>query len=81
MAQDERADQPRVADRPILVPVEVGAAQSDTRDPDQFLARTGYRVRVMVEPQVARGVEPRRLHGRADRERFGALVIRLEMVR
>ena len=59
----ERRGQPRVADRALLEPVQVGAADADGLHADEALPRFRSRRRLVAQPHVAHAVEARDPHG------------------
>jgi hypothetical protein len=62
--EDERSVEGGVTDRPFEEPVPVGPAQADGRDAYENLAVARLRRRLLVEPEIARAVEAKSLHGR-----------------
>ena len=62
VAEDERLAQHRVADPALEEPVPVGAAETDAADAHEHLARLRLGVRLVVQPQLAGGVQAQRLH-------------------
>ena len=62
--EDERPVEGGVADPPFEEPVPVGPAQADGRHAHENLAVARLRRRLVVEPEIARAVEAKGLHGR-----------------
>ena len=62
VAEDERLAQHRVADTALEEPVPVGAAEPDTADAHEHLPRLRLGIRLLVQPQLADGVQAQRLH-------------------
>jgi hypothetical protein len=57
VTEHERSVETRLADRPVGIPVEVGAAQPDREDPQEDFGRPGRRDGLLVDPDVAGRVE------------------------
>jgi hypothetical protein len=62
VSEDERPGERHIADPAFRVPVAVGAAQADRGHAEQHLALGGLRLRLLVEADVARAVDPENLH-------------------
>jgi hypothetical protein len=62
VTQDERLAEHRVADRCLEEPVAIRAAETDAANAHDHLARLRLRVRLLVEPELTRCVQPQRLH-------------------
>ena len=62
VAEDERLAQHRVADPALEEPVPVGAAQPDAADAHEHLTGLRLGVGLVVQPQLAHGMQPQRLH-------------------
>jgi hypothetical protein len=62
--EDERPVEGGVSDPPFEEPVPVGPAQADGRHAYENLAVARLRRRLLVEPEIARAVEAKSLHGR-----------------
>jgi hypothetical protein len=67
MTQHERLDDARAADAPVLVPVEVGAAEADGSDADELLPRGGCGLGFLVHTDVAGAMESKYFHAVHDR--------------
>ena len=62
VTEDERLAEHRVADTSLEEPVPIRAAETDTADPHEHLARLRLRVGLLVQPELTGRVQPQRLH-------------------
>jgi hypothetical protein len=62
VTEDERLAEHGVADTPLEEPVSIRAAEADTADPNEHLARLRLRVRLLVQPELTGCMQPQRLH-------------------
>jgi hypothetical protein len=62
MAGHDRPGQPRVADTGLGEPVQIGSAQADCGDADEFLSRTNGRDGLGVHSDIAHTVQSGCLH-------------------
>ena len=63
VSEHERPRQPRVADRRLLEPVPVRAAEPDRSHPEEDVAGKRFGLGLVVQPEVTGTVESQRLHG------------------
>jgi hypothetical protein len=62
VTEDERLAEHRVTHTCLEEPVPIRAAETDAADPHEHLARLRLRVRLLVQAELARCVQAKRLH-------------------